>query len=158
RGIVGVSRYPSPEDPALAPREERTAPAAPAEGAPLEALASMIEAAAARSFDEVTAALGEPVRAPAVAPRRDAEPFEALRLRAAALAEEARAAIVLGVGDAGALAPRTECARDAFEGAGLRVRVGGAHAGAKEALAALPGAPSVVAPCADDESYARVMA
>lgn len=162
RGIVAVSRYPSPEDPP--PRSERREPAA--EGAKSEkgagaegaTLASMIEAAAAASFDELTAALGEPVRVSAIVPRRDAEPFESLRLRAAALPERARVAIVIGVGDARALAPRMDFAAEALEVAGLRVRRLGAHASAADALAALSGPLSVVAPCADDAGYADVMA
>ena len=65
---------------------------------------------------------------------------------------------MIGVGDARALAPRMDFAAEALEVAGLRVRRLGAHASAADALAALSGPLSVVAPCADDAGYADVMA
>ncbi len=121
RGIVGVSRYPSPE--LLAPGEPE--PAAPP---------------------------------PAVAPHRDAAPYEALRRRAAALPEEARRALVLGVGERRAFAPRVDFARDVLEVAGLRVETLAVLESAEAARAALPAAlPAVVVPCAADGDYAAVL-
>lgn len=119
RGLVGVSRYPSPE--VLAPAE-----------------------AGPTAF--------------AIAPRRDAEPYEALRRRAAALPDEARRALVFGVGEPRALGPRVDFARDVLEVAGLCVEALAVRERAEDALAALPASlPAVVVPCAADGDYAAAL-
>ncbi len=118
RGVVGVSRYPSPEAPAVVP---------------------------------------EPAAGP-LAPMRDAEPFERIRLAAAALPDERRRALVLGVGDARALKPRMDFARDVLEVAGLAVTMLEARASTDHALAALPErAPAEVNPCASDDDTLAVL-
>lgn len=84
---------------------------------------------------------------------RDAAPFEALRARAAALPPERRRALVLGIGEARALRPRLDFARDALAVAGLEVEVRSAPTAAEALEGEL--AP-VVAPCASDDDYLEV--
>lgn len=86
----------------------------------------------------------------AVPPMRDAAPFEAIRARAAALPPEKRRALVVAVGDARALRPRMDFAREQLAVAGLGIEVS-VHASAAEALAG--DVPPVVIPVASDEDY-----
>lgn len=90
----------------------------------------------------------------AIAPARDAEAFERIRARAAALPPERRRATVLGVGDARALRPRMELVREALAVAGLEVELRPAQPSAAEALAG--DVAPVVAACASDEDYPEV--
>ena len=83
-------------------------------------------------------------------PMRDAAPFEAIRSRTAALPLEKRRALVVAVGDARALRPRMDFAREQLAVAGLDIEVS-VHPSAAEALAV--DVPPVVIPVASDEDY-----
>jgi methylmalonyl-CoA mutase len=183
RALVGVSRYPSPEAGVAAPSAEEppeavssaegAAPteAAPTEAAPTEAapeLGRVGEAARGPVLPALMAAQGEPLAAlsaalaagdaPAVVEplpaMRDAEPYEALRARAAALPEPR--ALLLAVGERKALAPRVDFAREALEVGGLEA-VGGAIApDAEHAREQLTDARVAVL-CAADERYEALL-
>ena len=85
---------------------------------------------------------------------RDAAPFEAIRARAAALPPERRRAVLVSVGDARALRPRVDFAREQLRAAGLAIDVRAASSAAEAlAFAREGGVAPVMIPVASDEDY-----
>ncbi len=148
---VGASRYPSPEAPAEERAHGRALPAP--SGEPLRSLDDLI-AAGGQPFASLAARI-EASQVRAIEPMRDAAPFEALRTRAASLGDPR--AIVIAVGDARALAPRVDFAREALEVAGLRVTTLPPQRSAADALAAIAELAPVVLPVASDDDYRAVL-
>lgn len=185
RGLVGVNRYPAPVDPR--PRDssfaggacpdggrEEGSEASPASLDAIRALAAeprgrlmeaLMETLRATNvpFSELTEALShgdEPVHAPKLEPFFEGADFERLRAEAANLDEAARAAAVVGVGDATALKARTDFAQEALAVAGLRVVVLPASRDSRALLEAFDGldpVPSTVTISAPDSDYAALL-
>ena len=172
RGLVGINRYPSPDDPVLeaapASLEEAreagpigpSAVRAAADASERGALAEALLEHADRSLHELRGALAHGDAPTTVTPLGSLEsrPFEAhrfelLRGRAASLPEPSRRALVVTVGEPYALKPRMDFTREALEVAGLRVEILDPAPDPKAALEAALSSEgaAVIAICASDE-------
>ncbi len=160
-GLVGVNRYPLSEPPAfeIVADEAPTPASSPARApkalrdaiadAPRGGLAGAIEASDVdpRVLAQELARGGGEMTCRPLAVERDAAPFEALLARTAALPEERRRALVLGVGDVRALGPRVAFAREALRVAGLEVA---SELGAEMPSLSTDDVPPTVAVCSSE--------
>ncbi len=160
RVMIGVNRYPSARVPEAIQKSKRarTSGEAPVEVKKAAREGSLIEAlerAREVDFDLLHSALGdseEAASAPPLVRVRDAEAFEKLRARTAALEEVDRSAIVLSVGDPRALEARLAFVREALEVCGMEVSVFEASAAA-DGIASLNVEARTAVLCAADGDY-----
>jgi methylmalonyl-CoA mutase len=162
RVLVGVNRYPAPEPPSAGPSVSAPPSTVATEGpssvrdAATGAVVTAVQAAGDVPFEALTAALGEaePASVERLAPMREAEPFEALRARVAALAD--RRVQLVAVGEARELAPRVDFAREALAVGGLEIVGGTVERSAEAAREHLSDARIAVL-CASDEAYESLL-
>lgn len=90
-------------------------------------------------------------------PTRDAEPVEALRRRAEELSEDARAALVVGVGETRRTKPVVDFARELIEVGGLRARAEDVRPDAETMLSAIDDVAATVVVCASGDEASRLI-